>query len=140
VGGGTEAEIEAVGRFFEALGLAFQIVDDVLNLRGFRRNLKARAEDVRNGTLTYPVALAFGRLNTEQRLWLHTTLASKPDDDAVVAQVVDLLEACGAVEAAATDARDRVERAWAVADAILRDSFPKIMLRSFSWYVLERHY
>src|SRR6185295_4495098 len=31
-GGGTDAQIDAVGGFFEALGLAFQIIDDVLNL------------------------------------------------------------------------------------------------------------
>ena len=34
VGGGTDAQIEAVGRYFESVGLAFQIMDDVLNLRG----------------------------------------------------------------------------------------------------------
>ncbi|MGZ3438612.1 MAG: polyprenyl synthetase family protein, partial [Polyangia bacterium] len=40
-GGGTDVQIDAVGRFFEALGLAFQIIDDVLNLRGFKNDLKA---------------------------------------------------------------------------------------------------
>lgn len=139
-GGGTEAEIEAVGGFFEALGLAFQIIDDVLNLRGFKGGLKARAEDVRNGTITFPVAVAFGRLGAEDRQWLHETLASKPDDDEVVARVVALLESAGAIDHAASEARDMVERAWSVADRVLRDSFPKIMLRAFSWYVLERHY
>eukprot|EP01047_Picozoa_sp_COSAG01_P006301 COSAG01_NODE_228_length_21104_cov_210.303832_7_plen_170_part_00 len=33
-GGGSDEEVEAIGVFFEATGLAFQIIDDVLNLRG----------------------------------------------------------------------------------------------------------
>ena len=34
VGGGTDEQIEAIGKYFEGVGLAFQIMDDVLNLRG----------------------------------------------------------------------------------------------------------
>ena len=48
-GGGTDEQIAAVGEFFEAVGLAFQIMDDVLNLRGFKGNLKQRGEDIANG-------------------------------------------------------------------------------------------
>lgn len=140
VGGGSEAEIEAVGTFFEALGLAFQIVDDVLNLRGFKGDLKTRGEDVRNGTITYPVAKALSRLDEADRTWLHQTLQSKPDDDAVVTKAVELMERCGAIEDSAQEAKDMVEAAWKISDLALRDSFPKIMLRAFSWYVLERHY
>src|SRR5260370_15625078 len=66
-GGGTEAQIDAVGRFFEALGLAFQIIDDVLNLRGFKNDLKARAEDVSNGSITLPVAKALARRRAPER-------------------------------------------------------------------------
>ena len=33
-GGGSDEEVDAIGEFFEATGLAFQIIDDVLNLRG----------------------------------------------------------------------------------------------------------
>jgi geranylgeranyl pyrophosphate synthase len=139
-GGGTEGQIEAVGRFFEALGLAFQIVDDVLNLRGFKGDLKARGEDVSNGTITFPVAKAMGRLGAEDRRWLRDTLASKPKDPVVVSGVVEKLEACGAVQACADQARELVENAWQAADPLLADSIPKVMLRAFGWYVLERHY
>ena len=66
-GGGTDAQIEAVGRFFEALGLAFQIIDDVLNLRGFKNDLKSRGEDVTNGSITLPVAKAMARLDAPAR-------------------------------------------------------------------------
>jgi geranylgeranyl pyrophosphate synthase len=140
VGGGSETEVEAVGQFFEALGLAFQIVDDVLNLRGFKGNLKTRGEDVRNGTITLPVAMALGRLSLEDRRWLHATLESKPTDDAVVTRAVEMMESCGAITDAADSATNMVETQWRAADPILRDSYAKVMLRAFGWYVIERHY
>jgi geranylgeranyl pyrophosphate synthase/predicted secreted hydrolase len=139
-GGGTDGQIEAVGRFFEALGLAFQIVDDVLNLRGFKGDLKARGEDISNGTITLPVAKAMGRLDAEGRRWLRDTLASKPKDPVSVSAVVEKLETTGAVQACADQARELVESAWRAADPLLADSIPKVMLRAFGWYVLERHY
>lgn len=140
VGGGTEEQIEGVGRYFEALGLAFQIVDDVLNIRGFKKSLKIKAEDVRNGTITLPVAKAMSRLEADDRKWLSYTLASKPEDDGIVQRAVQMMEDCGAVQSAADEASEVVENAWRRVDPLLRDSFPKIMLRAFSWYVLERHY
>jgi geranylgeranyl pyrophosphate synthase/predicted secreted hydrolase len=139
-GGGSEAQIEAVGRFFEALGLAFQIVDDVLNLRGFKNDLKSRGEDITNGSITMPVAKAMARLPASERTKLVETLRSHPTDLTVVAAVVEQLESCGAVQACADEARDLVEAAWRAADPVLPDTIPKIMLRAFGWYVLERHY
>src|SRR5207237_4996744 len=69
VGGGSEAQIEAVGLFFEAVGLAFQLIDDVLNLRGFKNDLKSAGEDITNGTITLPVAKAMSRLEKADREW-----------------------------------------------------------------------
>ena len=139
-GGGSDAQIEAVGSFFEALGLAFQIIDDVLNLRGFKGALKTRAEDVTNGVITLPIAKAMSRLPLEDRRFLWQALLSRPTDARVLSAVVEKLESCGAVEACAQQARALVESAWRRADPLLDDSIPKVMLRAFGWYVLERHY
>jgi geranylgeranyl pyrophosphate synthase/predicted secreted hydrolase len=139
-GGGSEAQIEAVGQFFEALGLAFQIIDDVLNLRGFKGDLKARGEDISNGAITLPVAKAMARLDAKGRKALVATLRSHPTDLPTVAATVELLETCGAVQACADEANQLVEDAWHRADPLLPDTIPKLMLRAFGWYILERHY
>jgi geranylgeranyl pyrophosphate synthase len=139
-GSGSEEQIEAVGAFFESLGLAFQLMDDVLNLRGFKGDLKAKAEDVTNGTITLPVAKAMSRLPEAERAWLWRTLAAKPKDQDVVSEFVRKLEDCGAIEAVATEARELIENAWKQASPLLVDSFAKIMFRAFGWYILERHY
>ena len=140
VGGGSDEQIAAVGEFFEAVGLAFQIMDDVLNLRGFKGNLKQRAEDLSNGIVTLPVAKALSRLPPEGRRQLWALLQSKPTDPVVLSGMVETIESVGALAACVDQARDLVESAWAAADPLLEDSIPKVMLRAFGWYILERHY
>jgi geranylgeranyl pyrophosphate synthase/predicted secreted hydrolase len=140
VGGGSDEQVAAVGVLFEELGLAFQIMDDVLNLRGFKGNLKKRGEDVSNGVVTLPVAIAMGRLPAERRAWLWETLQSKPTDEVTVAAVVELLESCGAIAACADQAKDRIEAGWRRAEPLLEPSLSRLMLRAFGWYILERHY
>lgn len=139
-GGGTDQQIAAVGEFFEAVGLAFQIMDDVLNLKGFKGNLKQRGEDISNGVVTLPIAMAMGRLPRDQREWLWATLQSKPTDEAVVAAAVEVVQACGAIQACADLARELVETGWQKAEPLLDPSLSRVMLRAFGWYVLERHY
>lgn len=140
VGGGDEEQVEGIGDFFEALGMAFQIVDDVLNLRGFAGDLKEAGEDISKGAVTMPVGVAFGRLEQDKRLWLWNTLSTCPDDPAVVSSVIELIEACGALDECDTMARDLIENAWQRLDPMLEPSTVKVMLRGFGWYVLERHY
>jgi geranylgeranyl pyrophosphate synthase len=139
-GGGSDEQIEAVGEFFEALGLAFQIVDDVLNLRGFKGNLKTRAEDLTKGTITLPFAKALGRLAPDRRRWLWEGLKARTSDERQLAEMVETIESCGALKACSDEARELVESAWRKADPLLEDSLTKVVLRSFGWYVLERHY
>lgn len=139
-GGGSTAQIEAVGDFFEGLGLAFQIIDDVLNLRGFGRGLKATGEDISAGKVTLPVAKAIAALPLPRRRWLWQTLRARPQDPAVVAEVIAAIEECGALDACVEQAHALVESAWQRFDPLVEDSFPKLVLRAFGWYVLERHY
>jgi len=139
-GGGSKEQVEALGVFFESLGLAFQIIDDVLNLRGFRNNLKSKGEDVAQGKLTLPVAKALSRLAQPERQWLWETLHGKPQDPRVIGEVIDLLESCGAIEACDQQARQLVESGWQLLDPLVDDTLAKMMLRAFGWFVLERHY
>jgi geranylgeranyl pyrophosphate synthase/predicted secreted hydrolase len=140
LGGGTDAQVEALGDFFEAVGVAFQIVDDVLNLRGFEGDLKQRGEDIRQGKVTLPVAMAFARLPLAARRWLWWTLRSRSAKPGSVETAIRVLEDSGAVEDCMRLAREGVETAWRTLDPAIEDSQAKVMFRAFSWFVLERHY
>ena len=140
IGDGTGPQVDALGNLFEAFGVAFQIVDDVLNLKGFQRELKTRGEDISEGKVTAPIAQAMSRLGREERQKLWRTLSSKPAEPLVVAGVIETLVSCGALEACEKQARALIESAWARIDPLLPDSHAKIKLRAFGWYVLDRHY
>lgn len=140
LGGGSRRQVECVGRFFEAIGLAFQIIDDVLNVSGFDRDLKQRGEDVRCGKVTLPIVKALARLGAEERRWLWHTLRERPTQDEVVKEVCQLLDRCGALRDCRQMAQQVVEEAWKGLDEAVEDSQFKLMFRAFSWYVLERHY
>jgi geranylgeranyl pyrophosphate synthase len=138
--GANDEVTEALASLFEAYGLAFQVVDDVLNLRGFQRGLKLYAEDLSAGKVTFPVARAMTLLPLEERREVWEVLSAKTTDPGLMARALELIEGCGALEQSEAVARSLVERAWAAADPVLPDSHVKLRLRAFGWFVLERHY
>jgi geranylgeranyl pyrophosphate synthase len=140
IGGGSEAQASGLGRLFEAFGLAFQIIDDVLNLRGFDENRKNRGEDITAGKITAPIAKAMGRLSPEDRARLWSIVESQPRDRATIGEAVRLVDGCGALDACEADARQLVESAWTAIDPLIPDSQYKVRLRAFGWFVLDRHY
>jgi geranylgeranyl pyrophosphate synthase len=97
-GGG---EPEALGAFGERIGLAFQILDDVLDVSGPpERTGKPRGTDLLDGTVTLPLILARERgLETDLRD-VRTT------DDA--AAVCDRIAATGALDEARCRAKELV--------------------------------
>jgi geranylgeranyl diphosphate synthase type II len=55
LGGGTPPQVDAISRAGEALGLAFQIVDDILDVEGSLAELgKSAGSDERKQKATYP--------------------------------------------------------------------------------------
>jgi geranylgeranyl pyrophosphate synthase len=135
LGNGTREQEDVVGNYFLALGLAFQIMDDVINLRGFR-GLKTRAEDLREGKLTTPVVRALNVLGENERIALcqHMGLTGGAID---VDAAMKLIDDCRALDWCIQHSSELVENAWKDVDRILPDSFSKVMLRSFGWFVVH---
>jgi geranylgeranyl pyrophosphate synthase len=143
VGGASGLQNELLGSFFEAVGLAFQVMDDVLNLAGFPGDTKQRGEDIMAGKVTFPIAVAMrvGAPGGEKRRReILQILKSAPQDLRQVERCISLVEASGGMEGSRQFARQLVDSAWAEMDAHIPDSFHKLMLRAFGTYVLERHY
>ena len=58
LGGGSAAQLDALKRYGEAIGLAFQIADDVLDVEGDSAALGKRVgQDAQHGKATYPALL-----------------------------------------------------------------------------------
>lgn len=140
LGRGTRAQVNAIGAYMEAVGTAFQIIDDVLNLRGFEGNTKTRGEDIMEGKITFPIAYAHRYLPPEQFFGILKTVLNKPKNSADILYIINQLETCGAIQASIDHAANMVNTAWEKLDPLLAESFAKIMLRVFGKYMLDRHY
>jgi len=147
LGGGKDEAVMSLGRYYEAVGCAFQIMDDVRNLRGVFSGkadkagagveLKVLGEDITAGKVTFPLVKALGRLNPLEMQSLWGTVKSKPREREVVDGVIAKLEACGAIDACVHHAIRLVEEGFHFLSTSVEDSFWKCMLRAFGKYLVE---
>ena len=138
LGRATRAQEAALGDYFLAMGLAFQILDDVINLQGFGKSLKTKAEDLIEGKITAPVirCLMAHKDAPEKQQWLWAQY-QVPSEERDIAGMVELIEASGAFDECIAEANGMVDDAWRAVDAAVPDSFAKIALRAFGWFVCK---
>jgi octaprenyl-diphosphate synthase len=87
--------IESVGRFGERVGIAFQIVDDVLDLEGVPHEVgKQLGHDLAEGKTTLPLALALRAARDELRPLLIDARAGDTVAAAKVSRALPVREAC----------------------------------------------
>ena len=140
LGGGSEVQIKGLADYYEALGISFQIIDDTLNLRGFKDGLKTKGEDITAGKITYPIAKAMTKLDLSDRQRLWEIVGSKTDSLDLITEAVALLDKVNALDDCVTEANEIIDSGWKTLDPLVRDSMVKLNLRAFSWYVLDRQY
>ena len=126
---------EALLVFGREIGLAFQELDDVLDVAGPpERTGKARGTDLLDGTVTLPLILARERDPALADLDLRTL------DGATAEAVCDRIAATGALDDVRADARGRVAEAKrAVAEAPGLDAAQKELLALVADGVVERY-
>jgi octaprenyl-diphosphate synthase len=110
-----KAEEEALDSYGLNLGIAFQLIDDVLDYAAAQPELgKTVGDDFHDGKITLPVILAFRRGDAQERTFWRRTLEDREQRDGDLAQAMTLLSRHGAL-------RDSVARA-AHYGAIARDA------------------
>jgi heptaprenyl diphosphate synthase/octaprenyl-diphosphate synthase len=108
-GSGSDAQIAALGRYGFDVGIAFQIVDDVLDFTGDEGTLgKPAGNDLRQGTITLPLIYAL-RASDSPRLRAIIE-QTQPDNAEVEAAIAEVLAAGGA-DAALSEARRYIAQA-----------------------------
>ena len=107
------AEEEALDRFGRKLGIAFQLVDDMLDFAASEVELgKSLGDDFRDGKITLPVLLALARGDEEERLFWRRTLEQRDQRPGDLERAIALVARRGAL--AETLARARVYAAGAI--------------------------
>ncbi|GGY99192.1 polyprenyl synthetase family protein [Streptomyces nitrosporeus] len=136
------AQEAALCDYFEALGLGYQIADDVWDLKGHRAAAgelrKEPGEDIRNGRVTYPLVCALELLPGPDARWLWERVRGRPQDRAEIHACVRAITGCGALELALSRAEERLDRAWEVLEPLLPPYPVVALLRSLGFYAVTR--
>jgi geranylgeranyl pyrophosphate synthase len=121
IGRAPEKHIQSLRQYGTNLGMAFQIVDDVLDLTEQTADLgKPAAHDLRQGTVTLPTMLYAAELDpssTEYKL-LDAVVASDGESHDLVDELVAAIRGSRAIPAAIATAEDYVDRAKRSAELV----------------------
>lgn len=110
---GVDAEkITQCAQFGQALGMAFQMVDDALDYDGSVQKMgKNLGTDLREGKRTLPLILAMRNGNTTQKQQLEHALQTP--ENTPIQTVIDIVQQTGALQATRQAAQQQAQRALA---------------------------
>lgn len=130
------AMLEALGNFSHFIGLAFQIVDDTLDVTGDPHNTgKAVGTDLIEGKPTLPVIYAMQDPDKGPRLIELFEKADVTTDD--VAEALELIRSTDSVDRCLSKAREYVDEAVGYMDSV-PDSIYKDALLDLASYIVRR--
>jgi len=135
---GTSAERDAMRQFGECLGMAFQIVDDVLDFTGEEEATgKPAGLDLREHKVTLPLIHALPKMSVVQRTQVEALMDNPQPNELEISRVVVAVTERGGLGYARERAQAFCERAETALEAI-RPSPARETLRASLTYVLER--
>jgi len=101
LGGATAEQEESLARYGLDLGMAFQIVDDVLDLTASQTVLgKPVGSDLREGKVTMAVIHALERCKPQERKLIETVVQEQAFDSVTHPEILSVLNRYGSLEAA----------------------------------------
>ncbi len=105
LGGATPEQEESLAQYGRDLGMAFQIVDDVLDLTASESILgKPVASDLREGKVTMAVIHALERCTDAERAAIETVVREQGFDGVTHTQILAILNRYGSLDAASARA------------------------------------
>ena len=138
IAGAPEDQVKALFDYGDALGVSFQIVDDLLDYGGDAAATgKNVGDDFRERKLTLPVIKAVALADADERAFWQRTIEKGRQEDGDLEQALALLARHGTMEATRAEAIAWADRAKAALEA-LPPSDLREMLRDLADYVVAR--
>lgn len=133
-----ESHVAALNAYGDAIGISFQIVDDLLDYGGASASLgKNVGDDFREGKLTMPVILAIAKSDASERAFWVKTIEKGTQDDGDLEYAMALMAKHGTLKTTREKALDWAEQGKA-ALAPLPDSEMKALLSDLADFVVSR--
>lgn len=129
---------EALAQYGENLGIAFQLIDDMLDYGACAQTLgKAPGDDFRSGNMTLPLLRAYAASNSTEKDFWHRTIIDQQQEEGDFAQARILLQKYQSLEATKKCAQDYAARAAAALD-VFPPSEVRDLLKDLAFYSVER--
>ncbi len=109
--GAPREKVSLMHRFGEAVGMAFQIQDDILDYTRTAHTGKPTNNDLREGKITLPLLVVLERVDDRRRKELLDLLARCAGDEAAVETLQQVVEREGGLSFAAEVMQDYLKRA-----------------------------
>ena len=132
-----EDKVKALFAYGDALGISFQIVDDLLDYGGTDAIGKNVGDDFRERKLTLPVIRAIAAGDADERTFWKRTIGKGQQDDGDLDRAMSILARHGAMRSTRDTALEWAEKAKAALVPI-PDHDLKSMLIDLADYVVER--
>jgi octaprenyl-diphosphate synthase len=137
-GGADAAGRKALRDYGRELGMAFQLVDDVLDYRGEAGTMgKNSGDDLREGKMTLPVILALEAANPAEREIITSALGRNDANESALAQVVAILNRHHTLAKTIEKATLHVQRARKALDPVPASEM-KTLLGEIAEFYLNR--
>ncbi|WP_296417077.1 polyprenyl synthetase family protein [Pseudooctadecabacter sp.] len=137
IAGRDAALVQALFDYGDALGVGFQIVDDLLDYQGTDATGKNIGDDFRERKLTLPVIKAVALADAEERAFWVRTIEKGRQEEGDLEMALDLMVKHGTLEATRAEALAWMDKAKA-ALAQVPDHDIKTMLLDLADYVVAR--
>ncbi len=135
--GAAEEQVRALATYGRELGLAFQIVDDVLDLTGDESQLgKPAGSDLRQGLVTLPTLYYLQEAGDD--VLVREVLAGRHDDQRVAA-AIEAIRSSGAVDASLAEGRSHARQAQQSLE-VFTPSAARQALHALAEFVVDRRY
>jgi geranylgeranyl pyrophosphate synthase len=131
---------ERLGNFAEAIGVAFQIQDDILDLVSseFADKKGGRGQDITKGKRTLMVIHTLDKAESSDKERLIEILDSRPVDQALRDEAISIMRKYKSVEYAKELAKDIIAENWKAVNKLLPPSNSKKKFKAFADYLVER--
>jgi octaprenyl-diphosphate synthase len=114
-GGADESAETLLGEYAWSLGIAFQLIDDVLDFTSREKILgKPVGNDLREGKVTLPLIYALESAEPEERRLVETVLADGNYDQVPFGKILQILHRHSGIERARERAQEFTEKARAI--------------------------
>ena len=130
--GFDKALVDECAKMGAHFGLAFQIIDDLLDYGFGSKNLdKAKFTDLSNGLITLPLLYYFEDCSAEERSEMESLVKRVATDD-VAGEILERLNAKKSFEKAKAEAQEHLEQALQIADKFPKNNFTEEIVAMFA--------